>query len=46
MRRRLGDERFEAMRSEGASLSDGEAVAYALECVGWRPEPLAARPAS
>jgi tetratricopeptide (TPR) repeat protein len=46
MRRRLGDERFEAIRSEGASLSDGEAVAYALECVGWRPEPLAARPAS
>ncbi len=46
MRMRLGDERFEATRAEGAALSDSEAVAYALECVGWRPEPLAARPAS
>lgn len=46
MRMRLGEERFEAIRAEGAALSDSEAVAFALECVGWRPDPLAAQPAS
>jgi predicted ATPase/DNA-binding SARP family transcriptional activator len=36
MRARLGDERFEAKRAKGAALSDSEAVAFALECVGGR----------
>jgi predicted ATPase/DNA-binding SARP family transcriptional activator len=46
MRAGLGDERFEAMRAEGAALCDGEAVVFALECVG-RPSgglPAARRP--
>jgi hypothetical protein len=34
LRLRLGDERFEALRMEGAALSDNEAVAVALSCVG------------
>lgn len=45
VRSRLGDERFEAMRAAGASLSDGEAVAFALECVGRRSGGLPAQPA-
>ncbi len=36
MRARLGDERFEATRAKGAALSDSEAVAFALGCVGGR----------
>jgi hypothetical protein len=46
MRAGLGDERFEAMRAEGAALCDSEAVVFALECVG-RPSgglPAARRP--
>jgi len=46
MRSRLGDGRFEAISGEGAALSDSAAVAFALECVGWRPEPVAAQPTS
>ncbi|MGF1596521.1 MAG: hypothetical protein ACFCVK_06250 [Acidimicrobiales bacterium] len=34
MRSRLGDEQFEVVRAEGSALSDGEAVRYALGCVG------------
>lgn len=34
LRLRLGDERFEALRTEGAALSDNEAVAVGLSCVG------------
>ena len=34
LRLRLGDERFETLRMEGAALSDNEAVALALSCVG------------
>jgi tetratricopeptide (TPR) repeat protein len=45
MRARLGDERFEAMRAEGAALSDNEAVALALECVGGQSGRLPAQPA-
>jgi len=40
MRARLGDERFEATRAAGAALSDSEAVAFALECVGGRLDDL------
>ncbi len=36
VRGRLGDSRFEGFRTEGAALSDDEAVAYALQCVGPR----------
>ena len=36
MRARLGDEPFDATRAKGAALSDSEAVAFALECVGGR----------
>jgi predicted ATPase/DNA-binding SARP family transcriptional activator len=41
MRARLGDERFEALRARGAALSDSEAVAFALECVGRQVERVA-----
>jgi predicted ATPase/DNA-binding SARP family transcriptional activator len=34
LRTRLGDDRFEALRAEGATLSDNDAVAFALGCVG------------
>jgi hypothetical protein len=33
-RSRLGDEDFEALGAEGARLSDNDAVAFALRCVG------------
>ena len=40
MRARLGDERFEAAQAKGTALSDSEAVAFALECVGGRSDGL------
>jgi hypothetical protein len=33
LRVRLGDERFEALRADGAELSDNAAVAFARRCV-------------
>jgi predicted ATPase/DNA-binding SARP family transcriptional activator len=37
LRNRLGDERFDVLCADGAALSDNEAVAFALACVGGRP---------
>jgi hypothetical protein len=34
LRARLGEERFEAVRAEGELMSDNDAVAFALRCVG------------
>jgi tetratricopeptide (TPR) repeat protein len=46
MRARLGDERFEALRTRGAALPDSEAVAFALECVGRKSSGWPAQPAA
>ncbi|WP_214370602.1 BTAD domain-containing putative transcriptional regulator [Pseudonocardia sp. H11422] len=43
MRIRLGAGRFATACADGAALSDGEAVAFALACVGRPPRPLPAR---
>jgi hypothetical protein len=34
LKSRLGDERFEALHADGAAMSDNDAVAFALGCVG------------
>jgi predicted ATPase len=46
LRARLGNERFEAAQARGSAMSDNDAVAFALDCVGGRPDPLAVQPAT
>jgi predicted ATPase/DNA-binding SARP family transcriptional activator len=46
LRAHLGDERFETAQARGAAMSDNDAVAFALDCVGGRPGTLAVEPAS
>ncbi len=40
-RSRLSGERFETLRADGARLSDNEAVAFALRCIGGRQSSVA-----